>query len=344
MGKAWVVLVVIALGACGGSEATSTPSTSDPSTTIAVPATSPTPQTTEAEVALPSVESVLDVADVVAIDSTPYPDWVTLAGDSAWVANAEDGVGRYGRATGELVGSVPTGTNICLAMDTAFDSLWLGDCATKTLVRVNLATGAIEATIALPFNSITEESSVAAGPDGVFVLGEGSTIARINPEDNTVITTFDAPAKPSALRASDGALWVTSAGTRTLSRIDPTSGEVLATVDVGPGARFLAIDETSVWVMNSGDGTVSRVDPSTNSVVATIKVTESPVQGGDMAVGGGFAWARVSAELVAQIDPSTNSVVARYGPSAGSGSVAADDDAVWISAHDVTTVWRVPIG
>jgi virginiamycin B lyase len=146
------------------------------------------------------------------------------------------------------------------------------------------------------------------------------------------------------LRASDGALWVTSAGTRTLSRIDPTSGEVLATVDVGPGARFLAIDETSVWVMNSGDGTVSRVDPSTNSVVATIKVTESPVQGGDMAVGGGFAWARVSAELVAQIDPSTNSVVARYGPSAGSGSVAADDDAVWISAHDVTTVWRVPIG
>ncbi len=115
------------------------------------------------ESVVPSVESdvtsvesdVDDIAGVVAIDSTPYPDWVTLAGDSAWVANVEDGVARYDRATGELVGSVPTGTDICLAMDTAFDSLWLGDCATATLIRVNLATGAIEATIALPFNSIT---------------------------------------------------------------------------------------------------------------------------------------------------------------------------------------------
>jgi hypothetical protein len=28
-------------------------------------------------------------------------------------------------------------------------------------------------------------------------------------------------------------------------------------------------------------------------------------------------------------------------PSAGSGGVAADDDAVWITAHDVTTIWRL---
>ncbi len=214
MHRKWVVLVVVALGACGGSDTTSTDSTSDPSTTIPASATSAAPQTTEAEAALPSVESVPssvesvpgavesvvdDIPGVVAIDSTPYPDWVTLAGDSAWVANVEDGIARYDRVTGELVGSVPTGTNICLAMDSAFDSLWLGDCATTTLVRVNLATGAIEATIALPFNSITAESSVAAGPDGVFVLGDGKTIARINPADNTIITTFDAPAKPSAL-------------------------------------------------------------------------------------------------------------------------------------------------
>jgi hypothetical protein len=47
--------------------------------------------------------------------------------------------------------------------------------------------------------------------------------------------------------------------------------------------------------------------------------------------------------LVAQIDPESNLVVARYGPASGSGGVAADDDAVWISAHDVTTIWRIPI-
>ena len=46
-----------------------------------------------------------------------------------------------------------------------------------------------------------------------------------------------------------------------------------------------------------------------------------------------------SPSAVATSGPDT--VVARYGPPSGSGSVAADEDAVWVSAHDVTTVWRL---
>ena len=96
--------------------------------------------------------------------------------------------------------------------------------------------------------------------------------------------------------------------------------------------------------MNNTAGTVSFIDPSTNAVKHTIVVSEYPIDGGDIAVGGGFVWARVSDAAVAQIDPATTTVVARYGSRVGSGSVAADSDAVWISAHDVTTVWRVPLG
>ena len=65
--------------------------------------------------------------------------------------------------------------------------------------------------------------------------------------------------------------------------------------------------------------------------------------GGDLAVGGGFVWARVSGWLVSKIDPTTSEVVARYGPPAGSGSVAADETALWISAHDVDVVYRLPL-
>jgi virginiamycin B lyase len=279
----------------------------------------------------------------VAIDAEPFPDWVTIAGDSAWVANVDDGVARYDLTTGAKIGTVPTGTNICLAMDAALNSLWVGDCASTTLIRVNLESGTVEVTIALPFTTITEESSVAAGEDGVFVLGDrGATIARIDPVTNTVTSTFDAPPSASALRAGKGGLWVTSAATETLSRVDPSSGAIVATIRVGAGARFLAIGEGSVWVMNSTDSTVSRVDPASNSVVSSIVVSGGLIDGGDMAVGGGYAWARVSDALVAKIDPSTNAVVARYGLPSGSGSVAADDNAVWISAHDVHKVWRVP--
>jgi virginiamycin B lyase len=103
------------------------------------------------------------------------------------------------------------------------------------------------------------------------------------------------------------------------------------------------ISATAVWVMNEGDGTISRIDPATDSVTATILVATRPVQGGDIAVGGGFVWARISDQLVAKVDPTTNDVVARYGPEAGSGSVAADDTAAWVSAHDVNAVWRLPL-
>jgi virginiamycin B lyase len=300
---------------------------------------------TDASAVLPVVQSVADGAmpGVVAIEASPFPDWITVAG-SAWVANVGDGVARYDRTTGQLIGMVPTGTNICLAMDTALGSLWVGDCTTTTLIRVNLESGAVEATIALPFTSITEESSVAASEDGVFVLGDRKkTIARIDPTNNTVTGTFAAPKLASALRAGEGSLWVTSNPTKTLSRLDPSSGDVVATVGVGGGAGFLAIGDGCVWVLNANEGTVSRVDPASNSVVASIVVSDGKINGGDMAFGGGYAWARVSDALVAQIDPATNTVVARYGPLAGSGSVAADDSAVWISAHDITTVWRVPI-
>jgi len=345
-------LTVTACGDDVGPSAASTstsPTTAPASTTSAPPVTEPPtttglPSATDDPDALPAIQSASDAPGVVVIEASPFPDWVTVAGDSAWVANVDDGVARYDHSTGELLGSVPTGTNICLAMDVAFDSLWVGDCGSTTLLRVGLTSGAIEATIALPLSSITEESSVAAGPDGVFVLGDrGTKIVHIEPADNSVTSTFAAPAAASALRTDAGALWATSSATSLLTRLDPSSGAELATVDVGAGARFFAIGEGSVWVMNNDEGTVSRVDPSSNSVVATIVVSDGPIGGGDMAVGGGYAWARVSDALVSQIDAATNVVVARYGLPSGSGSVAADDDAVWISAHDVHRVWRIPI-
>lgn len=111
----------------------------------------------------------------------------------------------------------------------------------------------------------------------------------------------------------------------------------------GAGARFFAVGEGAVRVQNNVAGTGSRVDPATNRVTATIPVDDGPVSGGDLTVGGGFVWARVSGSLVAKIDPRTNTVVARYGPAGGSGSVAADAQALWITAHDVNAVYRLPL-
>ena len=126
-------------------------------------------------------------------------------------------------------------------------------------------------------------------------------------------------------------------------KVDPATGAVSKEIPVGGIPRFLAVGEDAVWVMNQQDATVSRIDPKTDSVVATISVGAMPIEGGDIAVGGGSVWVRVTDSLIARIDPKTDRVVARYGPSAGSGSVAADSSAVWVSAHDVSSVWRLPL-
>jgi streptogramin lyase len=94
--------------------------------------------------------------------------------------------------------------------------------------------------------------------------------------------------------------------------------------------------------MNQGDGSVSRVD-SAGTVVATIRVSDVPIQGGDIAVGGGSIWVRTEQDLVVRIDPATNTVSARYGPPSGSGSVTADADAAWITAHDTSSLYRLPL-
>jgi YVTN family beta-propeller protein len=307
-----------------------------------VPSRSPSPTPTPSPtVSLPSIVTLESLPGVTAITGIGQPDWISLAGSSAWSPGVAPGLGRFDLATGRQQPGTPIG-GVCLAMDVAFESLWIGDCDANALLRVDPRSGKVIASIALGAQ-IDDESSVAAGEGSVWITVNGPpTLLRIDPKTNKVVGQVAAPGSPAAIRAGLGGLWLAS-DDGTMLRLNANSGAVVATIPVGRGPRFTAIGGGSVWVLNQADGTVSRVDPASNRVSATIRVTSVPVQGGDMAFGGGFAWARISDSLVAQIDPTTNRVVRRLGTPMGSGSVAADDDAVWISAHDVQTLWRVPL-
>jgi YVTN family beta-propeller protein len=173
--------------------------------------------------------------------------------------------------------------------------------------------------------------------------GSGRRLVKIDPDTNRVVGRYVVSDGVTAVRAGCGALWATNAATGELLRMNAHTAKLTATIPVGAGARFFAVGAGAVWVQNNLDGTVSRVDPDTNTVAATIPVDSHPVDGGDLAVGGGYVWARVSGWLVSQIDPATNAVIGRYGPAAGSGSVAATDDTLWISAHDIDQIYRVPL-
>jgi streptogramin lyase len=325
-----VLGVLLGSSACGGSQAPAKPKTSA--------SASPTTQ-------LPPDQDIV-AAGATALD-VPDADWVQVVGGSAWTALGADGsVVRLAAGTGKQDARVDTGTaGVCTAMDQGFGSLWVGLCSEPPrLLRVDPKSGRALATIRLPATALVAEGAIAAGEGAVWLVVEApdNHVVKVDPVTNSVTGSVPVPAGVVGVRAGLGGLWLTNPEGGTVLRLDPATGQAVATIPVGAGPRFFAVGDDAVWVQNNSDGSVSRIDPKTNKVVARIHV-DGRVDGGDLAVGGGFVWARISGALVAKIDPTTNAVVARYGPAGGSGSVAADDDALWVTAHDQNIVYRLPL-
>ena len=348
---AMLAVVMVGCGSDSGSTADSAVSTSPSSAESTVvgrePALDTVPPAIEASTVplmVPAIEPVaIEDAGAVRFDVAGEPDWLTLAGGSVFAYTT--GVGRFDATTGELLGTTDVGgQSICLAMDAGFGSVWVGLCGTPSLVRIDPATGDVQATIPLPVTDLHEESSVAAGEGGVFLVAKSENqIVKVDPSTNDVAAVFDVPPGATAARAGFGSLWVSSHANDVVSRLDPATGELLATIDVGDGPRFLAIGADGVWVMNQAGGSLSKIDPTTDTVVATVQVNDGPIEFGDIAAGGGSVWTRISDHLLARVDESSNQVTQFYDPASGSGSVAADDEAVWLSAHDVNSMWRLPL-
>ena len=302
-----------------------------------VPSAAPT---SSAAVTLPDAVDI-EEAGALAIDATRNTDWVVLVDGQAWVAGMGDGIGVLD-ADGALVQSIEV-AGWCEAMDVGFDAVWSASCEPSGVIRVDAATGDVmRATFDEPI--VDSEASVGAGEGAVWVVaGAGSNLLLgVDPTTLEVIHRYAVPGGAAGVRAGLGGVWVTRPASNELLRVDPATGDVIATITVGETPRFLALGEGSVWVMNQVDGSVSRIDSATNAVTATIP-TGLPIHGGDIAVGGGAVWVRGGPELLARIDPVTNGVTARWGPLAGSGSVAADDEAVWVTAHDIERIWRLPL-
>jgi virginiamycin B lyase len=345
-GTCRILMIGVALfvSACARTPVASAPSTSTPSgTPIATEADrSPSPAPT---VDLPETVTINDVPGVITIDDVDQPDWIQLVDGTAWAAGVAGGVGRFDRESAQLTDTVKVPGTICLAMTVAFHSLWAANCDAGAVIRIDPRTRRVTATIELKGRMPAPESSIAACPNLVWILTSGreNALVSIDPKANAIVGAFHPPEEPAALICGLGGLWL-STERGSVSHLDPRSGELLADIAVGDHPRFMAIGDGSLWVLNQGDATVSRIDPTTDRVIATIAVGREAIDGGDLAYGGGSVWARVTDALVARIEPATNSVAGRYGPHAGSGSVAADDRALWISAHDIHTVWRVPLG
>jgi virginiamycin B lyase len=335
--------VVIGLAIAFGGCAAPTPSQPAVGRSVASPgAPSASPTTSPSGSVDPNARVDIVGAGATHIDLAGAPDWVTIAGGSAWVA-VQGGVRRIDGATGTPDGLVPVPGTICLAMDVGFDSVWAGSCDRHLLARIDPGTGSLDTPfIDLPVVGLQEEGSVGVGATGVWLVSIDHELLHLDPVTNQVDGTWPLPDGAAAVREGLGWVWVSVPSANSLLRIDPADPATSQSIKVGAGPRFLAIGGDAVWVMNQADGSVSRVDAD-GTVRATVPVSDVPIQGGDIAVGGGIVWVRTEQDLVVCIVEASDEIDHRYGPPSGSGSVAADADVAWATAHDTSSLWRLPL-
>ncbi|HUM47295.1 MAG TPA: hypothetical protein PLD84_10220 [Chitinophagales bacterium] len=273
-----------------------------------------------------------------------YPDFLVADGNTVWVTNINC-IDQIKLGSDVPVKSVDM-PQPCGAGVAAFGSLWIAGCQDKSIYRIDKNTGEIISIIPTGLADPFGELSIAAGAGAVWVLSDKEgTLSGIDPETNTVVKNITVKPGSSCAVFGFGSVWVSNpdAGEDrgSVQRIDPVRNRVIATIPAGPVPHFLAAGEGGVWTLNQGDGTVSRIDPELNKQVKTIEVGAEG-SGGDIATGGGHVWVRATKVLLSAIDPSTNKVTTVYGPPSGSGAVRVTaDNVIWLSAHDVHTVWAI---
>ena len=314
----------LALAACGGGgrEATSSPSPS----------------------ASPAEPTNIEAAGAKRL--TIHGDWLAAGARGIWLSGDAE-VYRLAPATGRKVATIPVPQVPCEAGDVGFGSLWSATCGEPGLVRIDPETDKVVGHLALKIPSgMGGEGSVGAGEGGVWLVVDGADctscrVARVDPGTMRVTAEVEVESGSAGVRTGAGAVWVTNPVEDIVEKIDPVAEKVVDSIGTGPGPRFFDVDEGGVWTLNQGDGTVTRIDPATGK--ATTVDASVPGDGGDLTAGGGWVWARGSGTLLTRIDAESGEVVERYGPSSGSGAVIVGGGAVWLSAHDINVVWRLPL-
>lgn len=271
-------------------------------------------------------------------DIPGVPDWIAID-DHVWISNyPKNSVTRIDPIANKIVETITVGKNPCSGLAAGLGALWVPNCGDKTVTRLNLKNGTVEAT--LPYGVPASEGGLATGAGSLWMMiDKNGTLGRIDPATNKVVAEIHVAPGSYAVAFGEGAVWVTSTEKNLVTRVNPRTNVIEATIPVGPGPRFLNTGEGAVWTINQGDGSVTRIDAKTNKVAATIECG-IPGPGGEIAVGEGSVWVTSFEFPITRIDVATNKVVQQFeGP--GGDAIRFGHGSVWLSNLRAANVWRL---
>lgn len=287
---------------------------------------------------LPPASDLDDVSGGT-VRAVPFADFAVATEQGVWVTGVAPGLVRYDD-TGAVTARVRLGGQVVQALEESRGDVLVpvqGSSA-PSLVRVDAATGRVEARIGLP-GWPAEEAAVGADGGSAYVLVGEPEPRIVEVVGSRVRRTLPAPELAAAIRAGFGSLWVTT-GEHTVVRIDPETDE-RTEIPVGWGPRFLDTGFGAVWVMNQGDGSVSRIDGETGEA-EQIAVTGEPIGGGNLTVGAGAVWLRTD-DAVVRLDPASRRATHVVDLPPGSGDAVATDAMLLVTNHDHLAVHPIPL-
>lgn len=266
------------------------------------------------------------------------PDWMAID-DSLWIsAGAKNTIVRIDPHINKIADQIHEFNKPCSGIVTGFGSLWVPNCGSKTLSRVDLNTGKVQATITTTIAN--SEGGIATGAGSVWLMSDAkSTLKRIDPATNEVVASVLLPEGCYTPAFGFDAVWVTCTKQNEIVRVDPADNTIAARIRIGPQPRFLSAGEGSVWTLNQGDGTVSRIDPATNKLAATVEVG-IPGEGGDISAAEGSVWVTLFDFPLSRIDPASNKVVQQF-VGMGGDAVRAGRGSVWLTDLRNGKLWRL---
>jgi hypothetical protein len=226
-----------------------------------------------------------------------------------------------------------------------FGSIWVSEQFADRVVRLDPASGDVEATI-----DVGDEPFRAQPADGSMWVRTASSYVEVDPDTNEVTRTLaKTDVGPAANRswAVDGALWICDG--RQLHRYDPTTLALVASLDVGLdcGDVWASADLVVAWSYNedageSGTSAAAFVDPAANTVLATVPLPGDV--GGPAVLPDSVFFAGYGGSTGAVVDRTAWTVTSTPDlgvASGGSPNPGVDGQSIYIPANDHRDVVRV---
>ncbi len=203
----------------------------------------------------------------------------------------------------------------------------------SVVVAVTLALSAV-AVAGIVATRSDEESQAAMAANSIVALNPSGSIAA----------TVAVGARPVAIAAGAGALWVGNLDDQSVTRVDVASRQAVRHIPIGDTPTGLAATETAVWVTD-GTGDVSRIDTSYDRVAVT-----KPLRASVGFFGGivrpvlaafGSIWIVSPDGVVLRVDRASMQVVDSVAVGNLPSAIAAGAGSIWVTNTIDGTVTRI---